>query len=194
MPADAVADEDLLRRFLEHDDEAAFTELMRRHEDRVFAMTLRITGDRSDALDATQDAFIAAFRRAGSFRGESAFGTWLGRIAINAARDVVRRRGRTPVATEDEASAADVRASLGTQAMDEQVTLRGEIAQALGQLSEDYRTAVALHDLAGVPYEEIARTTGVSIGTVKSRISRGRKRLGELLEHPSAPRASKERR
>lgn len=178
-------DEELLRSFLDGDN-AAFDLLMNRHEARVFAAALRITGSRSDALDATQEAFITAFRRAETFRGESAFGTWLFRIAINAAKDVVRRRKPTEELTEHEAR-------VSPQRLDESVSLRLDLARALQDLPEEYREAIVMHDLGGIPYDEIAVTTGVRIGTVKSRISRGRRRLAEMLEPRSEPASSKDR-
>lgn len=169
--------------------DAAFSALMRRHEQRVFALALRITGNRSDALDATQEAFIAAFRRARSFRGEAAYGTWLYRIAVNACKDLLRKKGRLPSPTEDEA----VLAHLNTAApAADRAIARVDIARALAALQEDYREAVVMHDLGGVPYEEIAKITQTNIGTVKSRISRGRARLAELLEQSDQAWASKE--
>ncbi len=183
-------DPQLLERFL-GGEEAAFTQLMRRHEDRVFAVALRMTGDRADALDATQDAFIAAFRQAGSFRGEAAFGTWLYRIAVNSCRDLLRKKARAPVPEGDE-QVLDRRST--SRRIEDDVTLRLELSRALGLLQEDYRESVVLHDLGGVPYDEIARITQVSIGTVKSRISRGRRKLAEILEQPDPPASSKEPR
>jgi RNA polymerase sigma-70 factor (ECF subfamily) len=182
-----IADEELLRRFVDG-DESAFTELMRRHEDRVFAMTVRITGDRSDALDATQEAFISLYRRAASFRGESAFSTWLCRIALNAAYDVVRKRRPTPEARHG----ALEDTGPGSGGMEDRVGMRSDIAEALAQLPPEYREAVAMHDLADISYEDIATATGVSLGTVKSRISRGRKRLAEQLEPTYRAETSKD--
>lgn len=183
-------DEELLERH-RAGDRRAFDELVRRHEDRIFALALKMTGQRADALDATQEAFVAAFKRAASFRGDAAFGTWLYRIAINACTDLLRRRARSPVAGEHEPAEQPRPDRPG---LDELVGLRLELEQALAALSPEYREAVCLFDLGGVPYEEIARITGVSLGTVKSRISRGRRRLAELLgEHPAPPAASKER-
>lgn len=162
---------------------------MHRHEDRIFALALRMTGDRADALDATQDTFISAFKQAGRFRGESQFSTWLYRVGINACNDLLRKRSRTPRPSSDEMPMGE---PAGGQGVAEGVALRIDIARALAQLPDDYREAVALHDLGGVPYEEIAEMTGVAIGTVKSRISRGRKRLAALLEQPAGDAASKE--
>jgi RNA polymerase sigma-70 factor, ECF subfamily len=183
-----ASDEALLRRFVGGQD-AAFSELMRRHEDRVFAMAFRITGDRSEALDATQEAFIALFRRAGSFRGDSAFSTWLYRIGMNAAYDIVRKRRSTVEADPD--LTQDV-ASSGATDMEEAAGIRSDVAGALAALPLAYREAVVMHDLGGIPYEDIATLTKVSLGTVKSRISRGRRALAELLEPSYRPETSKD--
>lgn len=175
-------DEDLLRSYLDGSSRA-FDELVRRHEDRIFALALRMMNDRADALDATQEAFVSAFRQAPSFRGDSSFGTWLYRIAINACKDLLRKRGRwgDPVggAGHDVASEENVEVA---------VARRLDVAAALAQLPEEFRDAVVMHDLGGIPYDEIAKTTRTNIGTVKSRISRGRRRLAELMEQdpPSA--------
>lgn len=181
-----TTDETLVRRFVDG-DESAFSELLRRHEDRIFVMAHRITGDRTDALDATQDAFISLYRRAASFRGDSAFSTWLYRIGLNAAYDVVRKR-RPQVEPRDDLL-EDVSSGF---VMEEGVGLRSDIGQALALLSPEYRDAVAMHDLGDISYEDIAQITNVSLGTVKSRISRGRRRLAELLEPTYRPEASKE--
>ncbi len=171
-------------------DQAAFAELMQRHEDKIFSLALKMTGNRPDALDATQDTFIAAYRQISRFRGDAAFSTWIYRIGINACKDLLRRRSRLPdSAEEDELAAAlpDAR-----QRVDEGVALRMDLAAALRSLPDDYREAVCLHDIGGTPYEEIALLTGVAVGTVKSRISRGRRRLAALLEHPARAASSKE--
>jgi RNA polymerase sigma-70 factor (ECF subfamily) len=181
-------DEDLLRRFVDGDEDA-FSELMRRHEDRVFAAAYRITGDRSEALDATQEAFISLFKGAKSFRGDAAFSTWLYRIGMNAAYDVVRKRRPTVEAHPD---LAQETGSSGAIAMEEAAGIRSDVAGALAALPAEYREAVVMHDLGGIPYEEIATLTKVSLGTVKSRISRGRRRLAELLEPSYRPDTSKD--
>ena len=182
MAGDPRTDEDLVRAFLEG-NQTSFAELMRRHEDRIFALAFRMTGDRSDALDATQEAFVSAFRQVHRFRFDSAFGTWLYRIAANACHDLLRKRKRWADG-EDVAEGADERSSR----FDEQVAARLDVTKALASLPSEYREAVVMHDIGGIAYEEIARTTDTHIGTVKSRISRGRRRLAELLEQrdPSA--------
>ncbi|MDQ3951712.1 MAG: sigma-70 family RNA polymerase sigma factor [Actinomycetota bacterium] len=187
--AESVAgrsDEELLERAAAG-DQRAFSALVRRHEDRVFGIAIRITGDRADALDATQDTFVAVFRQAGSFRAEAAFTTWLYRVAVNASRDLLRKRRRFPEPAEELPERA--RPGIGTE---ETVGLRIDLARALAQLPEEYREAVVMHDLGALPYDEIARLTGAALGTVKSRISRGRRRLAELLEQPAPAPASKD--
>jgi RNA polymerase sigma-70 factor (ECF subfamily) len=186
LDADAATDQELLDRHLGGDREA-FDVLARRHEDRVFSLALRMLGDRSDALDATQDTLLAVYRRAASFRGEAAFTTWLYRVCVNSCRDLMRKRARLPIPAE---TILSEEAPSGP-AVDDSVALRIDVVAALAALPDEYREAVALHDLGGLPYDEIAAVAGVPIGTVKSRISRGRKRLAELLEHPEASETSK---
>ena len=181
---DERTDKDLLRRAAAGDTKA-FDELVSRHEDRIFSVTVRMLGDRADALDATQDTFISAFRRAKSFKGDSAVGTWLYRIAINASKDLIRKKARWDArdrgSTESEAGPD----------LEEDVAVRLDVRAALDHLPPEYREAVVMHDLGGIPYEDIATATGVPIGTVKSRISRGRRQLARFLEQPSTPEASK---
>lgn len=186
--AESRSDEDLLRSFLAG-NESSFTELMRRHEDRIFAMAFRMTGDRGDALDATQETFVTAFRQASQFRFDSSFGTWLYRVGINACHDLLRKRKRWTLRSEDDDEQEPDRTGPG---LDESVALRLDLTRALAELPSEYREAVVMHDIGGVPYDEIARITDARIGTVKSRISRGRRRLAELLEQPTPPDGSKE--
>lgn len=190
MAAEPRSDEDLLRSFLAG-SQGSFTELMQRHEDRIFALAYRMTGDRADALDATQETFVTAFRQAPSFRFDAAFGTWLYRVGINTCHDLLRKRKRWTLQNEDETGPEPDRA---LAPIDEAVMLRLDLTRALAQLPAEYREAVVMHDIGGVPYEEIAQLTDARIGTVKSRISRGRRRLAELLEHTAPAEGSKEPR
>jgi RNA polymerase sigma-70 factor, ECF subfamily len=183
---DERTDEELLQLYVEGET-SAYEVLVRRHEDRLFSLAFRMLGNRADALDATQDAFVAAFRRASSFRGESSFGTWLYRIGINACKDLLRTKARLPEPQ------ADPEPSGFAPEAGELVTDRIDVSRALAALPEEYRRAVAMHDLGGVPYEEIARIEVVPVGTIKSRISRGRRMLAETLEHRGGARPSKGR-
>ena len=169
-------------------DQGAFAEIMARHEDRIFALALRMTGNRSDALDATQDAFIAAWKRAGSFREEAAVGTWLFRIGINASTDLLRKRSRLPA---PEATLAEPSVE-GEPDMGDTIGLRADLSAALNSLPDEYREAVTMHDIAGFGYEDIARATKAPLGTVKSRISRGRRLLAGMLEQRPGTQTSKE--
>ena len=178
------SDETLIRDFLDGDQDA-FDALIRRHEDKIFGLAMRMTGNRYDALDATQEAFISAFRNAKKFKGDSTFSTWLYRIAINASTDLLRRRKRqVPVQDLDSGRTSGV--------MDEDVPLRLDLQRALAELGPEHREAVLMHDVGGYPYQDIAALTGVELGTVKSRISRGRKKLAEILEQRGPREPSKE--
>lgn len=182
------SDHDLLHAFLEGDNDA-FSGLMERHEDRIFGLCLKMLHNRSDALEASQEIFITAFRRASSFRGDSAFGTWLYRIGINHCKDVLRKRKDVLYESDQlEIERVDPR----QRGVDETAALRLDLSRALAELPGDYREAVVMHDLGAVPYEEIAAITGVPVGTVKSRISRGRRQLARLLEHKEGMDTSKD--
>lgn len=185
MEVEGLSDEQLLEQFLAG-RRACFDALVRRHEDRIFALALRMMGDRSEALDASQEIFLTLWRRARSFRGDSSFSTWLYRIGINTCHDLLRKRKRVPQPQEELPEPVD-----GRPGVEEGVALRMDLAQALAAIQSDYRDAVLMHDLGGVPYDEIARLTGVPVGTVKSRISRGRRALAAALEHPLSAESSK---
>jgi RNA polymerase sigma-70 factor (ECF subfamily) len=187
----SIGDEALLRRAVEGDD-SAFSALVRRHEDRIFSLCLRMMRERSDAFDATQETFLMLFRKGSTFSGDSAFSTWLYRVAVNVCNDLLRKRARTPLLEREEE--APERPDQHDPEVSELVTMRLDLRRALQELPEDYREAVAMHDLGGVPYEEIAKATGVAVGTVKSRISRGRKQLARILEQPQVAEPSKEER
>jgi RNA polymerase sigma-70 factor (ECF subfamily) len=171
---DDVTDADLLGRHVDGDADA-FGELVRRHRDRLWAVAIRTLGDRSEAEDAVQDALLSAYRRAASFRGESAVTTWLHRIVVNACLDRARRRAARPTdpmpehdlpVPGDDYAATDT--ALAVQA-------------ALSTLPVEQRAALVLVDMAGWPVEEAARILDVPTGTVKSRCSRGRARLLPLV-------------
>ena len=181
-------DHDLLEAFLSGDNDA-FSGLMERHEDRIFGLCLKMLHNRSDALEASQEIFITAFRRASSFRGDSAFGTWLYRIGINHCKDMLRKRKDLLLETDQlEIERVDPR----QRGIDEVAALRLDLSKALAGLPDDYREAVVMHDLGGIPYEEIAAITEVPVGTVKSRISRGRSQLARLMEHAEGMDTSKD--
>ncbi len=172
-------DEDLVRRFLSG-DRSAFALLVERHERRVYNLALRMTGSEEDARDAAQDAFLTALRKLSTFRGEAAFTTWLHRVAVNACYDLLRKRQRAPLLSrsgqdewEPEPPAAPDHADLTDLSVD--------VQRALLEVSEDYRAVMVLHDVQDLPYEEVAAILGVPVGTVKSRLHRGRVALARAL-------------
>ena len=164
-------------------DRDAFAELMRRHEDLVFGTCLRLVRDRELALDTTQEVFITVFRKASRFRGESAFTTWLYRIAVNASYDQLRKTSRRrTVPLPEQHDPADDSAS----APFESVELRPSVLDALSRIPEEFRAAIVLMDAQGLSVAETAGILDVPPGTVKSRVFRARrllaKELGNLMD------------
>ena len=160
-------------------DRWAFEQLVDRHQHRLFTLAARLLGSREDAADAVQEALIRAWLGLPSFRRGARFSTWLYRICVNAAHDQRLKRRATPL--EDASEPADPRDEFLAR------ELSSDLQRALNDLDEDYRTAVVLFDVLGCSYAEIAELTGVAEGTVKSRIFRGRARLGELLGTRAEP-------
>ncbi|MFO7292106.1 MAG: RNA polymerase sigma factor SigM [Actinomycetes bacterium] len=177
-----LPDPDLLARAA-RGDRAAFDELMRRHEDRVFAICLRIVRDREVALDTVQDTFLTVFRKAGQFRGESQFSTWLYRVAVNTCYDHLRRRKRRPTEPLPEGFEPPDR---HVDSALSSVELRPDLTTALASLSEEFRTTLVLADVEGFPIGEVARILDVAEGTVKSRLHRARKELARILGNREA--------
>lgn len=167
-------------------DQDAFAELIQLYEKRVLALTQRMCKNPEDAAEAAQKAFFAAWQGLKRFRGESSFSTWLYRLASNACVDLLRREGRRQAAAslDDEDLNLDMPASLPSpQEEAERRELREQIEKGLQTLPPEYRAVLVLREIHQLHYEEIAEALGVDVGTVKSRISRGRKRLrGFLLE------------
>lgn len=173
-----ASDEELLAAHLQG-DRTAFAALMARHERRIYGLCFRVLGNREDAEDATQETFIGALRRAASFRGEAAFSTWLYRIAVNAATDQARRRGRSrTVPLEAEETHREL-AAVGDPSGAVATSLT--VQAALRAVPEDFRIALVLCDLYGFAYAQAAEILGVPVGTVKSRVFRGRLALGAQL-------------
>lgn len=159
-------------------DRSAFTTLMRRHEDLVFAVCLRVLGDREAALDVTQDVFLTVFRKADRYRGDAAVTTWLYRVAMNACYDHLRKRRRRPAEPLPEHhDPADATADAAFTS----VELRPSVEAALAGIPADFRAAVVLSDIHGLGIAEIAGILGVAEGTVKSRVFRGRRLLAGAL-------------
>lgn len=172
--ADEPDDRALLQAHLEGNPQA-FGILVHRHRDRLWAVALRTLSDREEAADALQDALVSAFRNAHSYRGDAAVTTWLHRIVVNACLDRVRRRQvRAAVSLDghDVAGRIDEHSRLET---------RIDVHAALARLPEAQRIALVLVDLEDLSVAEAAQLLGVAEGTVKSRCSRGRTALAEML-------------
>nr|WP_062340926.1 RNA polymerase sigma factor SigM [Herbidospora sakaeratensis] len=176
----ALSDADLLTRHIEGDT-TAFSEIVKRHRDRMWAVALRTLGDPDEAADAVQDAFVSAYRKAESFRGDAAVTTWLHRIVVNACLDRMRRKSVRPVADDELIEAAERDMPLPDQTAEREVSL--EVTAALKLLPADQRAALVLVDMMGYSVEDAAAVLDVPAGTVKSRCARGRAKLAPILSH-----------
>ena len=174
-------------------DKTAFDLLVRKYQHKIAKLVGRYVRDHAEAEDVTQEAFIKAYRALRGFRGDSAFYTWLYRIAVNTAKNYLESRGRRPVSLDLELEGLEMlddSESLREQATPERQLLTGEIAttiqQVLDLLPADLRMAITLREIEGLSYEEIAEIMDCPIGTVRSRIFRAReavdKQLKPLLE------------
>jgi RNA polymerase sigma-70 factor (ECF subfamily) len=177
-------DAELLARHVAGDPDA-FAELVRRHRDRLWAVALRTLGDREEAADALQDAFVSAFRSAHTFRGQSAVTTWLHRITVNACLDRIRRAAtrRTAPVAEQQSLDALMEPHESAAAPAERAELHREVVAALATLPVEQRAALVLVDMQGYSVAEAAAILDVPTGTIKSRCARGRARLVPLVRH-----------
>ncbi|NLM46995.1 MAG: sigma-70 family RNA polymerase sigma factor [Firmicutes bacterium] len=170
-------------------DLAAYDILMQRYEKKIYTLCLRMSGNSFDAEDLTQEVFLKAFRALPSFHGQSAFSTWLFRIAANTCLDERRRRKRRPAVlplekalpTED----GEIRMEVPDKTSDPLAAalnseMKDEIQELLDRLSPEQRSVIILRDLQGFSYEEITRMLKINMGTLKSRLNRARSQLGKL--------------
>lgn len=165
-------------------DPNAFTTIVHRHQQRMWAVALRMMRNPHDAADALQDAYLAAFRRAAGFRGEALVTTWLHRIVVNACLDRLRvqqrQQRRSEPLPEDPDRAQQLVAGTEPDPVEQQ-ELRSQLVEALDELNDDQRSALVLVDVQGYSVDEAATVLGVPAGTVKSRCARGRTRLARIL-------------
>ena len=174
-------------------DLEAFDSLVQIHQDRIYNLSLRLLGNEEDALDLAQEAFCAAFRKMGSFRGEAAFFSWLYRITVNLAKNFWRKGAQRvsdrsvplePANSENEREYAPPIPN-GAPNPRQQAAgheLRAILDEKMNELSFDFRTILALRFMEGLSYEEIAEALGCNMGTVKSRLNRARNELRDLME------------
>lgn len=183
-----AADASLADRCVEGDEDAC-RRLVEAHQAMVFQLAYVLLGDREEALDVSQEVFLRVFRTLGRFRGDAALRTWIYRIVVNQARNRqrswMRRRRDAQVSLEDYASAhGEPRASgqVGADVRLERRQLASRMRAAVGALPFEQRTAIVLREFHGMRYQEIAFSLGVTVGTVKSRLARGRAALRESLK------------
>jgi RNA polymerase sigma-70 factor (ECF subfamily) len=160
---------------------------LRTHQQQVFAVCRRITGDDADALDATQEALIAIVRGLPRFDGRSRFSTWIFRVATNACLDELRRRNRRPLPGLPDDGTERMSPAAAGPSLDEQVTDRILVDQALTRLPPAFRAAVVLRDVCRLDYAEIAEILEIPAGTVRSRIARGRAEVARQLGGNQVP-------
>jgi len=176
----AVMEVDLIRASAAG-DERAFEQLYHQYSRRVYALCLRILGDRADAEDVTQEVFLQVYRKLKTYRGDAAFTTWLHRLTVNAALMYLRKSIVKHEQTEDDENIraitdAKVRRSRRLSIID-----RIALEQAIRALPPGYRAVFVLHDIEGYEHEEIARLLGISVGTTKSQLHKARMRLRRML-------------
>lgn len=184
---DGAADRAIVERVVKGDVEA-FGILVGRYQDRIYSAVHNYVSNPDDAVDIAQDAFVKAYAKLRSFDSSSAFYTWLYRIAVNTAIDFLRRRKSRPADSLDDEKFTTVGfepASQDTRSNPERVAILGEQRTALrasiGRLSNKLRAVLVLHDVEGLSQEEVARILRIPVGTVKSRVSRARAELRNLL-------------
>ena len=162
-------------------DLGAFEEVYRIHSRRLYGVAVRMLGNPADAEDMLQEIFLAAHRKLDSFRGESALGTWLYRLAVNLCLDYLRSRTGRSInmtdALDDEPALPDA----GSRGLADRVVTRMDLERALAQLPEGCRTAFVLHDVQGLEHREVGEIMGIAEGTSKSQVHKARLRLRTLL-------------
>jgi RNA polymerase sigma-70 factor (ECF subfamily) len=179
-------------------DQTVFEYLYRAHSKRVFAVCLRIVGDPTEAEDLTQEVFLLLFRKIHTFRGDSAFTTWLHRLTVNLVLMNLRKRPAPVVPIEAAPDSDDGSASQGIDVGTVDLSLEGSLdrinlARCIAQLPAGFRTMFVLHDIQGYEHHEIAKILGRSVGDSKSQLHKARKRLRELLHEIQRDKAREQR-
>jgi RNA polymerase sigma-70 factor (ECF subfamily) len=162
-------------------DMKAFEMIYERHHRRVYSLCLRMVANATEAEDLAQEVFIQLFRKIGSFRGESAFTTWLHRLTVNHVLMHFRKRGVRLEKTTEEGEIGEIQDYLQAAAERPRFVDRIALDKAISELPPGYRTVFVLHDVEGFEHEEVADMLGVSVGTSKSQLHKARMRLRELL-------------
>lgn len=186
-----MTDDKALIKKAQKGDTGAFEKILKNYENVIYGIAYRYAGSQDDAADMAQEIFIKMFRNINGFRFKSKLSTWIYRVAVNTCIDMIKKSDRDKAAyslddgyTDDEGEMCYGEIA-DTSLLPDEVIIKGEVKDAvntaLSCLSEDYRTVIILRDMQGLTYDEIAEVIDCSVGTVKSRISRGRKNLREIL-------------
>ena len=190
---DGLSEAEAIERAKQGDAEA-FETLYNLHKRRVYSLCLRMTANTAEAEDLTQEAFLQLFRKISTFRGESAFSTWLHRMAVNVVLMRLRKKGLPVVPLEDTMEGEEETPKKEPGALDPSLAGsidRLELDRAIGSLPPGYRTIFVLHDVEGYEHNEIAGLVGCSIGNSKSQLHKARMKLRDLLKTSRAAKAAK---
>lgn len=180
-PVDAGASDLDLCRLASDGNVKAFEQIYQRYYRRTYSLTLRMTSSPTEAEDLTQEVFIQLFRKISSFRGDSAFSTWLHRLTVNQVLMHFRRRSVKNERTSEDGEMPERPTAGSADPRKMQVIDRIALRKAIGQLPDGYRSVFVLHDVEGLEHEEVARKLGISVGTSKSQLHKARLKLRGLL-------------
>lgn len=182
-----TTDAELVER-VQRGDKRAFDLLVSKYQNKIFVIIGRFISDQAEVYDVAQDTFIKAYRALPNFRGESAFYTWIYRIAINTAKNYLTARGRRPPASDidsQEAEGYGVGSALRENASPEKLLMRDQLKKVIfdtiDELPDDLKTAITLREIEGLSYEEIAESMDCPVGTVRSRIFRAREAIDDKV-------------
>lgn len=183
-----TTDAELVER-VQRGDKRAFDLLVSKYQNKIFVIISRFISDQAEVYDVAQDTFIKAYRALPNFRGESAFYTWIYRIAINTAKNYLTAKGRRPPSSDidsQEAESYGVGSALRENASPESLMMRDQLKQVIfdtiDELPDDLKTAITLREIDGLSYEEIAESMDCPVGTVRSRIFRAREAIDERVK------------
>jgi len=179
-----LADEATTIRRAQNGDGTALEELLLVYEKKVYNIAYRLMGSEADAADMAQEALIKIYRSIRGFKGEASFSSWVYRLTVNTCMDGLRKRKRAPISLEFACESGVSFEDSGADAPEARalsIERAEDIQKAINMLSAEHRAVVVMRDIGGLSYEEIASSLTISVGTVKSRINRGRQRLKELL-------------
>ena len=186
--ATSLSDIELVKKTVSGDRQA-YRELVEKYQQRIYSIAYGVLHNREDSLDVCQDVFIKAYRKLAKFRGDSSFYTWLYRIAINMAIDYRRKRkiaveveydDKISTDEETEKTGITAQAEIPSETLDRK-EINKLVMDAIQKLPEEQKTVLVLREIEGLAYEEIAEVTGISIGTVMSRLHYGRRKLRDIL-------------